>query len=78
MGNYGKVNELYRNDGGGNFTRIINTAVIAGGGTNTNALAWGDIDGDGDLVRLPSAANVELLYASAAQRACISPRPHRT
>ena len=48
-GNSG-ANELYRNDGGGTFTAITSTPITAGSSI-TRALAWGDMDGDGDLVR---------------------------
>ena len=50
MGNYDAANELYRNDGGGNFTAVTSTEITSGS-LHTNAVAWGDMDGDGDLVR---------------------------
>ena len=50
VGNYLCANELYRNEGGGTFTPITNTPITSGS-AYTYAVAWGDMDGDGDLVR---------------------------
>ena len=50
MGN-GGANELYRNDGGGSFSAVTGTPITSGS-ASTYAVAWGDMDGDGDLVRL--------------------------
>ena len=47
-GNYGQVNRVYRNDGGGVFTDITNGDMISIA-DSTRSVAWGDIDGDGDL-----------------------------
>ncbi|MEM7028547.1 MAG: FG-GAP-like repeat-containing protein [Chloroflexota bacterium] len=48
MGNSGSPNKVYRNQGG-----ILEAEPIpwnnADGETNTTSVAWGDIDGDGDL-----------------------------
>ena len=45
-------NELFRNEGGGSLVAITNSE-ISGSTYNSNyALAWGDVDGDDDLVRL--------------------------
>jgi len=41
-------NHLYRNDGGGSFTRIENGAPVTDGGRSFSA-SWIDIDGDGLL-----------------------------
>ena len=49
IGNKNSANELYRNDGSGKFTVVH--SPITSGNDKTNALAWGDMDGDGDLVR---------------------------
>ena len=43
---YSSPSRLYRNDGGGHFTRI-NSGLPTGG--NTMHAAWADYDGDGDL-----------------------------
>ena len=40
-------NYLYRNDGGGTFTRV--GAGMLNGNSNSAAAAWGDYDNDGDL-----------------------------
>ena len=42
----GQSNILYRNDGGGTFTRVGNPFLD---GTNSAHAAWGDYDNDGDL-----------------------------
>ena len=61
MGNDGATNELYRNNGGGNFTLVLedpNNEVVTYHTSNTHSVAWGDMDGDGDLVtqwRSPNA-----------------------
>ncbi len=39
-------NNLYRNDGGGSFTKITFSGINSGDG---NGNSWGDYDGDGDL-----------------------------
>lgn len=47
--NEGTDNEnIYRNDGSGNFTRISNGLLVNDGG-NTMSSSWGDYDNDGDL-----------------------------
>ena len=43
-------NALFRNDGTGNFTAVTGTPITLGW-VFTRAVAWGDMDGDGDLVR---------------------------
>ena len=45
IGNYNQQNQVYRNDGNGQFA-ITTIQVIT---RSTTALAWGDADGDGDL-----------------------------
>ena len=45
-------NELHRNNGGGSFTKITSPFTAGVAGDYTYAVAWGDMDGDGDLVRL--------------------------
>ncbi len=39
---------LYRNDGGGVFTRITEDPIVSAGG-DTDGATWGDADNDGDL-----------------------------
>ncbi|MCP4537493.1 MAG: hypothetical protein GY832_10135 [Chloroflexi bacterium] len=51
VGNYGwhgdiRPNRVYENLGGGNFALAIDLGV---GQTNAKSVAWGDVDGDGDL-----------------------------
>lgn len=53
VGNYGQVNRLYRNDSpstiaGGTFTDVT-TDTLGLTAEDTSSVAWGDIDGDGDL-----------------------------
>ena len=58
---YGGANELYRNDGSGTFARVTGSAIsslIGSVYTNTRAVAWGDMDGDGDLVKRRRALSV--------------------
>lgn len=43
----GQPSYLYRNDGGGTFTRVA--AGIVDGNFNSSVAAWGDYDNDGDL-----------------------------
>jgi hypothetical protein len=49
-------NYLYRNDGGGTFTRVA-AGMVDGNHTST-AAAWGDYDNDGDLDLFVSCAGV--------------------
>lgn len=44
----GQHENLYRNDGGGSFTRIDTGALLHDGG-NTMSSSWADYDNDGDL-----------------------------
>ncbi|TND10182.1 MAG: ASPIC/UnbV domain-containing protein [Bacteroidetes bacterium] len=44
----GQNENLYRNDGGGNFTSITTGALLTDGG-KTMSGSWGDYDNDGDL-----------------------------
>ena len=46
FGNYGSQNELYVNDGAGNFSRRAEFGSASG--SSTFALVWGDYDNDGD------------------------------
>ena len=48
IGNYGEVNQVYENDGGG---LKLNGGLgwVSPDEMNTTSLAWGDWDGDGDL-----------------------------
>ena len=48
VGNFGQVNRLYSNDGNGTFTDITagNLPLIL---EDTESVAWGDFNGDGDL-----------------------------
>lgn len=46
-GNYDSANELWLNDGQGNFTASLGGP--AGGSSKTLTAAWGDLDGDGNL-----------------------------
>lgn len=46
---YSGQNELYVNDGFGGFTPLTTTPITADERSNTLALAWADIDDDGDL-----------------------------
>ncbi|MEW6470510.1 MAG: FG-GAP-like repeat-containing protein [Bacteroidota bacterium] len=41
-------NNLYRNDGGGSFTKIVSGSIVSSGGTSTGS-TWGDFDNDGDI-----------------------------
>ena len=51
MGNSGITNELYRNDGGGGVFSGVSNSITAISSAFTQDVAWGDMDGDGDLVR---------------------------
>ncbi|MFM2226166.1 MAG: hypothetical protein RJA07_2368 [Bacteroidota bacterium] len=42
------LNNLYHNDGKGNFSKITNSGLTNDGGRST-AACWGDIDNDGDM-----------------------------
>jgi len=48
VGNFGQQNQVYANDGAGNFSApvALESEVDA---KLTNSIAWGDMDGDGDL-----------------------------
>ena len=59
VGNWGAANELYRNEGGGTFTAVTGSPITSGS-ANTYAVAWGDMDGDGDLVRRRRAPSARL------------------
>ena len=41
-------NDLFRNDGNGQFTKIINITLTSSSGNSMSA-SWGDVDNDGDL-----------------------------
>ncbi len=43
-----QANDLYRNEGGGQFTKITADPLVTGGLSSMSA-SWGDIDNDGDL-----------------------------
>lgn len=45
----GSGDSLYENRGGGNFTLASNPCPITCDMGHSNAAAWGDYDGDGDL-----------------------------
>lgn len=45
---FSENNFLYRNDGGGNFTKVTTGAVVTDGGASVGS-AWGDYDNDGDI-----------------------------
>ena len=42
------LNNLYHNDGKGNFSKVTNSGLTTEGGRST-AACWGDIDNDGDM-----------------------------
>ena len=63
----GGANELYRNDGGGTFTAVTSSPITSGS-ASTYALAWGDMDGDGDLVRRRRAPSARLAACARAAR----------
>lgn len=44
----GENNRLFRNDGGGNFTKITTGAIVNDAGSSVGS-TWGDIDNDGDI-----------------------------
>ena len=44
----GQDNLLYRNNGNGTFTRILEGDIV-NDGTDSNGCSWADFDGDGDL-----------------------------
>ncbi len=46
--NIGTVNRMYRNDGGGVFTRITTGEIVTDVGSAQGA-SWGDYDNDGDM-----------------------------
>jgi hypothetical protein len=46
VGNSGHANELLLNDGAGGYSAADS---FPGGSASTNAVAFGDVDGDGDL-----------------------------
>lgn len=48
ISNFKDPNEVYLNNGSGNFTQITNTNISIGS-TNTNSAALADVDNDGDL-----------------------------
>ncbi len=53
-----EVNQLYRNDGQGNFT----IELLDGEMQQTTSVAWGDADGDGDLDLVVGNAWTEMNY----------------
>lgn len=44
----GENNFLYRNDGGGNFTKIVSSPVVSDS-RSSDGSTWGDFDNDGDV-----------------------------
>lgn len=53
---FNENNFLYRNDGGGSFTKITTGEIVNDGGASVGS-AWGDCDNDGDLDLLVSNDN---------------------
>jgi ASPIC and UnbV/FG-GAP-like repeat len=45
----GQVNRLFRNDGGGRFTRVLDGGPHVVDGNNSYGMMWADADNDGDL-----------------------------
>ena len=69
MGNAARPNELHRNDGGGSFTAVSNfSSGLISDLAWTSAVAWGDMDGDGDLVRQQCSPNALLCTCSHKHR----------
>jgi enediyne biosynthesis protein E4 len=57
--NYTSVpNQLYRNDGGGTFTKILVGTIVTDTGAN-HGVVWGDFDNDGDLDAYVARDNVQ-------------------
>ncbi len=62
VGNYGAVNNLYRNDGNGTFTKITSGAIVTTT-SNSHGASWGDYDNDGWLDLFVARYNqTNLLY----------------
>ena len=62
VGNYGKANLLYRNNGNGTFTDVATAAGVAHTGLAVG-VAWGDHDADGDLdMYVGNWAQANVLY----------------
>jgi hypothetical protein len=62
---FGDGDLLYRNDGGGNFTRLTNNVVTNKPFLNSHGNAWADYDNDGDVdlfVTTQTAGFGRLLY----------------
>ena len=55
--NIGSANRLYRNDGGGTFTKITTGAIVTDVGSAQGG-SWGDYDNDGDMdLFVPNRSN---------------------
>ncbi|MEM7130026.1 MAG: VCBS repeat-containing protein [Chloroflexota bacterium] len=64
VGNFEQVNQLYVNNGQGNFT-ARNLGIDK---RKTNSVAWGDMDGDGDLdLAVGNLGEVNQLYINHGQ-----------
>jgi uncharacterized protein (TIGR03790 family) len=61
VANYGETNFLYKNNGNGTFTRIINGQIGTDVG-NSNDCTWGDYDNDGFLDLYVGNSGVNYLY----------------
>jgi hypothetical protein len=66
VANWQLASFLFRNDGNGNFTRVIQ-GTMGSNSADSNGAAWGDYDGDGflDLVVANSFGQNEYLYRNS-------------
>jgi hypothetical protein len=65
VSNYGGENEfLYRNNGNGTFTKILNDIVVKSGGNSAGA-CWADFDRDGNLDVFVANAEKDFLFRNS-------------